>query len=53
VASDKKLKQVNHGGTREVHKAYGDDRRTRQIVDKVDEIKLEDLIADTEPCSSP
>src|SRR2546422_984578 len=32
---------------REVHKAYGDDRRT-QIVDKVDEIKLEDLIADTE-----
>jgi DNA gyrase subunit A len=32
---------------REVHKAYGDDRRT-QIVDKVDEIKLEDLIADTD-----
>jgi DNA gyrase subunit A len=32
---------------KEVHKAYGDDRRT-QIVDKVDEIKLEDLIADTE-----
>src|SRR5207244_6416290 len=28
-------------------KQYGDDRRT-QIVDKVDEIKLEDLIADTD-----
>jgi len=31
--------------------SYGDDRRT-QIVDKVDEIKLEDLIA-TRTCSSP
>src|SRR6267143_1124115 len=47
LASDKKLKQVIVGELREVHKAYGDDRRT-QIVDKVDEIKLEDLIADTE-----
>ena len=30
-----------------MQKEYGDDRRT-QIVDKVDEIKLEDLIADTD-----
>src|SRR5256712_8088153 len=47
LASDKKLKQVIIAELREVHKAYGDDRRT-QILDKVDEIKLEDLIADTE-----
>ncbi len=47
LASEKKLKQVIVGELREVQKAYGDDRRT-QIVDKVDEIKLEDLIADTE-----
>src|SRR5205807_585774 len=39
--------EVTIAELREVHKAYGDDRRT-QIVDKVDEIKLEDLIADTE-----
>jgi len=45
LASEKKLKQVITGELREVQKAYGDDRRT-QIVDKVDEIKLEDLIAD-------
>src|SRR5277367_752804 len=45
--SEKKLKAVITAELREVHKAYGDDRRT-QIVDKVDEIKLEDLIADTE-----
>src|ERR1700686_1700385 len=45
--SEKKLKQVITAELREVHKAYGDDRRT-QIVDKVDEIKLEDLIADTD-----
>jgi DNA gyrase subunit A len=45
--SDKKLKSVITAELKEVHKAYGDDRRT-QIVDKVDEIKLEDLIADTE-----
>src|ERR1700726_1999905 len=47
LSSDKKLKQVITGELKEVQKAYGDDRRT-QIVDKVDEIKLEDLIADTE-----
>jgi len=47
LSSEKKLKQVITAELREVQKAYGDDRRT-QIVDKVDEIKLEDLIADTE-----
>jgi DNA gyrase subunit A len=47
LSSDKKLKQVISAELKEVHKAYGDDRRT-QIVDKVEEIKLEDLIADTE-----
>jgi DNA gyrase subunit A len=47
LASDKKLKSVIIGELRDVQKTYGDDRRT-QIVDKVDEIKLEDLIADTE-----
>ncbi len=47
LSSDKKLKQVITGELKEVQKAYGDDRRT-QIVDKVEEIKLEDLIADTD-----
>src|SRR5258708_5742897 len=47
LSTDKKLKQVVTAELKEVHKAYGDDRRT-QIVDKVEEIKLEDLIADTE-----
>src|SRR5438477_5473938 len=47
LSSDKKLKQEITAELKEVHKAYGDDRRT-QIVDKVEEIKLEDLIADTE-----
>jgi DNA gyrase subunit A len=47
LSSDKKLKQVITGELKEVQKSYGDERRT-QIVDKVDEIKLEDLIADTE-----
>jgi len=47
LSSEKKLKQVITAELREVQKAYGDDRRT-QIVDKVDEIKLEDLIADTD-----
>jgi DNA gyrase subunit A len=47
ISSDKKLKQVITTELREVQKAYGDDRRT-QIVDKVDEIKLEDLIADSD-----
>ncbi len=47
LASDKKLRAVIIGELRDVHKKFGDDRRT-QIVDKVDEIKLEDLIADTD-----
>jgi DNA gyrase subunit A len=47
LSSDRKLRSVITAELKEVHKAYGDDRRT-QIVDKVDEIKLEDLIADTE-----
>ena len=47
LASEKKLKAVITGELKEVQKEYGDDRRT-QIVDKVDEIKLEDLIADTD-----
>ncbi|MEK7731476.1 MAG: DNA gyrase subunit A, partial [Planctomycetota bacterium] len=47
LASEKKLKQVMVGELREVQKTYGDDRRT-QIVDKVEEIKLEDLIADVD-----
>src|SRR2546423_4135081 len=47
LSSDKKLKSVIIGELKEIQKDYGDDRRT-QIVDKVDEIKLEDLIADTE-----
>jgi DNA gyrase subunit A len=47
LSSEKKLKSVIVGELKEVQKQYGDDRRT-QIVDKVDEIKLEDLIADTD-----
>ncbi|MGA9940217.1 MAG: DNA gyrase subunit A [Candidatus Acidiferrales bacterium] len=47
LASDKKLKAVIVAELREVMKAYGDDRRT-QIVDRVEEIKLEDLIKDEE-----
>jgi len=47
LASEKKLKSVIIAELKEVQKDFGDDRRT-QIVDKVDEIKLEDLIADTE-----
>jgi len=47
LASEKKLKSVINAELRDAQKAFGDDRRT-QIVDKVDEIKLEDLIADTE-----
>ena len=47
LASDKKLKAVIVGELREVLKAYGDERRT-QIVDRVEEIKLEDLIKDEE-----
>jgi DNA gyrase subunit A len=47
LASDKKLKGVVVSELREVIKSYGDDRRT-QIVDRVEEIKLEDLIKDEE-----
>jgi DNA gyrase subunit A len=47
ISSEKKLKGVIVGELKQIHKTYGDDRRT-QIVDKVDEIKLEDLIADTD-----
>jgi DNA gyrase subunit A len=47
ISSEKKLKGVITAELKEIHKAYGDDRRT-QIVAKVDEIKLEDLIADTD-----
>jgi DNA gyrase subunit A len=47
LASEKKLKSVIVSELRDIQKSFGDDRRT-QIVDKVDEIKLEDLIADTE-----
>jgi len=47
LASEKKLKAVIVSELREVSKSYGDDRRT-QIVDRVEEIKLEDLIKDEE-----
>jgi len=47
LASEKKLKAVIIAELRDVVKSYGDDRRT-QIVDRVDEIKLEDLIKDEE-----
>jgi len=47
LASEKKLKAVIVGELREVQKTYGDDRRT-QIVENVEEIALEDLIADTD-----
>ncbi|HVM74098.1 MAG TPA: DNA gyrase subunit A [Candidatus Saccharimonadales bacterium] len=47
LASEKKLKSVIIAELKDIHKTYGDDRRT-QIVDKVEEIKLEDLIADTD-----
>jgi DNA gyrase subunit A len=47
LGSEKKLKSVIVSELKDVQKTYGDDRRT-QIVDKVDEIKLEDLIADTD-----
>jgi DNA gyrase subunit A len=45
--SEKKLKGVIVAELREVLKTYGDERRT-QIVDRVEEIKLEDLIKDEE-----
>jgi DNA gyrase subunit A len=47
IGSERKLKSVIVAELKEIHKSYGDDRRT-QIVDKVEEIKLEDLIADTD-----
>jgi len=47
LASEKKLKAVIVAELREVMKSYGDERRT-QIVDRVEEIKLEDLIKDEE-----
>jgi DNA gyrase subunit A len=47
LGSEKKLKAVIVAELREVMKSYGDDRRT-QIVDRVEEIKLEDLIKDEE-----
>src|SRR5258707_731676 len=45
LASERKLKAVITAELKEVHKAYGDDRRT-QIVAKVPDIKLEALTAD-------
>jgi len=47
LSSEKKLKAVIVAELREVLKTYGDDRRT-QIVDRVEEIQLEDLIKDEE-----
>src|ERR1700722_5407713 len=47
LASEKKLKAVIVKELREILESYGDDRRT-QIVDRVEEIKLEDLIKDEE-----
>jgi DNA gyrase subunit A len=47
LASQKKLMAVIVAELREVLKSYGDERRT-QIVDRVEEIKLEDLIKDEE-----
>jgi DNA gyrase subunit A len=47
LASEKKLKAVIITELREIQKSYADPRRT-QIVESVEEIKLEDLIADVE-----
>ena len=47
LASDKKLRAVIVAELKEIDKNYGDERRT-QIVDRVEEIKLEDLIKDEE-----
>jgi len=47
LASEKKLRAVIVAELREVQKLYGDARRT-QIVERVEEIKLEDLIADVD-----
>src|ERR1700690_671772 len=47
LASEKKLKAVIITELREVQKTFADPRRT-EIVESVEEIKLEDLIADVE-----
>jgi DNA gyrase subunit A len=47
LASEKKLRDLVVAELREIVKDYGDERRT-QIVDRVEEIKLEDLIKDEE-----
>jgi len=47
LGSEKKLKQVIVSELQEIQKKFGDARRT-QIVDAVEEIKVEDLIADTD-----
>ena len=47
LASEKKLKQVIVAELREIQKDFGDARRT-QIVDALEEIKVEDLIADVD-----
>jgi DNA gyrase subunit A len=47
LASEKKLKAVIVKELREIQKSYGDARRT-EIVESVEEIKLEDLIADVD-----
>ncbi|HEV2289335.1 MAG TPA: DNA gyrase subunit A [Candidatus Acidoferrales bacterium] len=47
LGSDKKLRGVIVAELKEIEKDYGDDRRT-QIVDRVEEIKLEDLIKEEE-----
>jgi len=45
LRSDTRLRQVISAELREVQKKYGNERLT-QIVDKVDEIRLEDLVPD-------
>ncbi|HLW81284.1 MAG TPA: DNA gyrase subunit A [Candidatus Acidoferrales bacterium] len=47
LESEKKLRAVIVAELKEIDKSYGDERRT-QIVDRVEEIKLEDLIKDEE-----
>ncbi len=47
LASDKKLRGVIVGELQEMKKQFGDSRRTA-IVDNIEEIKLEDLIADVD-----
>ena len=47
LASEKKLRALIVAELQEIVKTYGDERRT-QIVDRVEEIKLEDLIKEEE-----